>query len=266
MSPEQAAGDLDRVGPTSDIYSLGATLYSLLTGTSPFEGSDVGAVLRSVQKGDFPAPRTINAAIPPALESICLKAMANRPEDRYPSAKAIAEDIERWSADEPVSAHRDALPIRLGRWARKHRTTVAVAAGLLQTAVVVLAVAAVLLGQSPAPVEEQRRSPPWPATAPGDQQIPRRRPPRAGRPLDEPNRRQADRPRTARQDAQKSLDADNSLAARPGVESAVARPSAMPTGPSACGSSQRPISSGRRPASSRPQTCRPRSDWRSATP
>ena len=63
MSPEQAAGDLDRLGPRSDVYSLGATLYCLLTGRPPFQGSDLGAVLRAVQEGRFPRPREVDATI-----------------------------------------------------------------------------------------------------------------------------------------------------------------------------------------------------------
>ena len=106
MSPEQAAGDLDRLGPRSDVYSLGATLYSLLTGQPPFEGDDLGAVLRAVQEGAFPPPR-VDPSIDPALEAVCLKAMATSPEDRYATPRALAEDVERWSADEPVSAWRE---------------------------------------------------------------------------------------------------------------------------------------------------------------
>ena len=83
MSPEQAAGDLDRLGPRSDVYSLGATLYCLLTGKPPFEGDDVGAMLRAVQQGEFPPPRQLDPSIDQALEAVCLKAMALEPEDRY---------------------------------------------------------------------------------------------------------------------------------------------------------------------------------------
>src|SRR6202034_268279 len=81
MSPEQARGDLDALGPHSDVYSLGATLYFLLTGKAPFEGGDLGTVLRAVQEGDFPAPRQLDPSIDRALEAVCLKAMSRRPED-----------------------------------------------------------------------------------------------------------------------------------------------------------------------------------------
>src|SRR5262249_35545157 len=88
MSPEQATGELDRLGPTSDVYCLGATLYCLLTGKAPFEGDDVGALLRAVQKGDFPPPRSLDPRLDRALEAVCRKAMALKPQDRYPSARA----------------------------------------------------------------------------------------------------------------------------------------------------------------------------------
>ena len=156
MSPEQASGDLDRLGQRSDVYSLGATLYCLLTGKPPFEG-DVGEVLRKVGRGEFPRPRELDPSIDPALEAVCLAAMATRPENRYPSCRALADDVERWAADEPVSVYRAPAQVRLARWARKHRTGVAIGAALLQTAVVVLAVSTLLLGQSRARIDRERR-------------------------------------------------------------------------------------------------------------
>ena len=87
MSPEQAAGRLDQLGPPSDVYSLGATLYCLLTGKPPLDEADVGEVLRRAQRGEFPPPRQVDRGVPPALEAICLKAMALKPEDRYPSPR-----------------------------------------------------------------------------------------------------------------------------------------------------------------------------------
>jgi serine/threonine-protein kinase len=132
MSPEQAGGDLEHLGPRSDVYSLGATLYCLLTGRAPVEDNDVGAVLRAVQKGEFPPPRRLDPAIDPALEAICLRAMALRPEDRYPTPRALAEDIEHWLADEPVAAWREPWTRRARRWERRHRTAVmAAASGVL---------------------------------------------------------------------------------------------------------------------------------------
>jgi serine/threonine protein kinase len=104
MSPEQAAGRLDLLGPASDIYSLGATLYCLLTGQAPFRGADPAAILGCVQRGEFARPREIKRNIPGPLEAICLKAMALRPEDRYASAQALVDDLEHWAADESISA------------------------------------------------------------------------------------------------------------------------------------------------------------------
>jgi serine/threonine protein kinase len=101
MSPEQAAGELDRLSPRSDVYGLGATLYCLLAGRAPFEGNDLGAVLRGVQLGDYPAPRALDPRIDRALEAVCLKAMALQPADRYATPKAIADDVERWMDARP---------------------------------------------------------------------------------------------------------------------------------------------------------------------
>jgi formylglycine-generating enzyme required for sulfatase activity len=133
MSPEQAAGRLDQLGPASDVYSLGATLYCLLTGRPPFAEGAVGAVLARVQRGDCPRPRELDRRVHPALEAICRRAMALRPGDRYASPLALADDLERWLADEPVSAYREPAAARLARWGRRHRTLVAVAAFVLLT-------------------------------------------------------------------------------------------------------------------------------------
>ena len=136
MSPEQAEGALDRLGPRSDVYSLGATLYCLLTGRPPYTGDDAGAILRAVQRGEFRPPRAIDPTIDPALEAVCLKAMALEPEERYGSPRALAEEVEKWMADEPVSAWREPLARRALRWARRNRTAVASAAVALVAGVV----------------------------------------------------------------------------------------------------------------------------------
>src|SRR5262249_27875526 len=101
---------------------------------------DPGSVLRRVQRGEFRSPRALDPAIDRALEAVCLRAMATRPEDRYDSCKALAEDVERWMADEPVSAYSEPWALRLGRWARRHRPLVASTAALLLTATVALGV------------------------------------------------------------------------------------------------------------------------------
>jgi serine/threonine protein kinase len=143
MSPEQAAGRLDQLGPASDIYSLGATLYTLLTGKKSVDG-DLVEVLRKVERGEIVPPRQVNPSTPEPLEAICRKAMSLKPEDRYASALDLAQDVELWLSDEPVSAWREPARVRAGRWIRKHRTLVATALATLLVAVVgLLTVAAV---------------------------------------------------------------------------------------------------------------------------
>ncbi len=153
MSPEQAAGEIGGLGPASDIFSLGSTLYAVLVGHGPFREKTLQAVLDRVRAADFPDPREVNRAVPPPLSAICRKAMARLPRDRYPSAALLAADLERWLADEPVSAYREPAPARLARWARRHRTAVAASFALLVTAATALLISNVLVGRERAKAE-----------------------------------------------------------------------------------------------------------------
>ncbi|MBS0207487.1 MAG: serine/threonine protein kinase [Planctomycetes bacterium] len=137
MSPEQAQGRNDKLGPATDIYSLGAVLFTLLVGKSPFDGRDsVERMIEDVRRGHFKRPRELNRAVSTALEAIVLKAMAQAPEDRYTSAEALADDVEHWLADEPILALPESFWVRAGRKVRRHRG-VALATTMLLAAVAI---------------------------------------------------------------------------------------------------------------------------------
>jgi serine/threonine protein kinase/Flp pilus assembly protein TadD len=140
MSPEQAAGRLDQLGPASDVYSLGATLYVLLTGKPPVEGKNSADVLKRVREGDISRPREVAPEADRAVEAVCVKAMALKPADRYASPRALADDLERWLADKPVSAWPEPIVVRAKRWARQHQTLVTSSAASLFIALVALTV------------------------------------------------------------------------------------------------------------------------------
>jgi serine/threonine protein kinase len=133
MSPEQASGRIEEISPASDIFALGATLYAILTGFSPYYGSEA---LRRAKHAEFSPPRQVNPQTPRPLEASCLKAMAFKPEDRYATAKALADDVDKWLADEPVMAYRDSRRERAGRWIRRHRVLMTSAAATLVLALV----------------------------------------------------------------------------------------------------------------------------------
>jgi eukaryotic-like serine/threonine-protein kinase len=148
MSPEQACGDLDRIGPGSDVYAMGATLYCLLSGRPPFEGKDIALMLRKVQQGDFVRLRQLDPSIEKALEAICSKAMELKPENRYGTPRALADDIEHWLADEPVSAYPEQRFERLGRWFRQHRAWTYAAVAALMGITVAATIGVVVLDRA----------------------------------------------------------------------------------------------------------------------
>jgi serine/threonine-protein kinase len=157
MSPEQAAGRLSQMGPTSDIYSLGATLYVLLTGKKPFDGADAGEVLEKVKRGRFIPPSEAKPGTPRALDAICRKAMSAAPADRYKTAMSLADDVEHWLADEPVAAYPEPILARGARWVRRHRTTAVAAAVLLVSTVVALSISTLLIWREQQRTDQQRQ-------------------------------------------------------------------------------------------------------------
>jgi serine/threonine-protein kinase len=145
MSPEQASGRLDMLGPTSDVYSLGATLYTLLAGRAPFLDRETADILQKVRRGEVVPPREVRPDVPPALDAVCRKAMALEPTQRYASALELAAEIERWLADEPVLAWPERWTRRARRWVRRHRGLVSGAVAAWITLISLTAATAVLV-------------------------------------------------------------------------------------------------------------------------
>src|SRR5262249_2261814 len=138
MSPEQARGEVTDLGPATDIYSLGATLYTLLTGRSPIQGRSTAEVLENVRLGNWRPARQLQPDAPRPLAAIAGKAWALKGGDRYGTALELAADVERWLADEPVQAYREPWTTKASRWVKRHRPLVAGAAALLLAAVPLL--------------------------------------------------------------------------------------------------------------------------------
>ncbi|MCO8122001.1 serine/threonine protein kinase [Stieleria sp. TO1_6] len=131
MSPEQAAGRRDQLDHRTDIYSLGVTLYELLTLQPAIDGDGYREMLNKVALYDPPAPRSIDPQLPTELDTIVRKAIAKTPSERYSSAGALADDLQAWIDDKPIAAKPPSLLERLAKWRRRNSGLVAVASGLL---------------------------------------------------------------------------------------------------------------------------------------
>lgn len=136
MAPEQAAGNASDAGPSADIYSIGATLYCMLTGQPPFRSSSSVETLRKVIEQEPISVRQFNRLIPADLETICLRCLEKQPDKRYPTAASLAEDLGRYLAGEPIEARRPRLPERVLRWSRRHPLAASLVGVLMLLAII----------------------------------------------------------------------------------------------------------------------------------
>lgn len=131
MAPEQASGDTHAIGPTTDIYALGAILYELLTGVPPFTANSAFETVVAVMKSDVVAPRRLRPEIPADLETICLKCLQKEQSKRFGSAAELADDLRRFLAGETIRARPVGRMERLGRWCRRNPGLAGLSAAVL---------------------------------------------------------------------------------------------------------------------------------------
>ncbi len=137
MSPEQASGRSNQVGPASDIYSLGAIFYEALTGRPPFLGESKLETILQVLEGEPKPPRQIDKTIPVDLEIICLRCLEKNPQRRFPSASELERELERFNKGEAIESRQHGLMYKVKRWARRESALVARLGALAICAVIV---------------------------------------------------------------------------------------------------------------------------------
>jgi WD40 repeat protein len=131
LPPEQAAARWGKVSRRSDVYGLGALLYHLLTGRPPFQAATIAETLEQVFTAEPVAPRALNPSLPRDLETICLKCLEKEPAKRYPTAQALADELDRFLNGRPVRARPVGPAGRLGRWCRRNPRQAGLTAGLM---------------------------------------------------------------------------------------------------------------------------------------
>src|SRR6266480_4223759 len=137
MAPEQAVGNNAAVSSVTDVYGLGAVLYQLITGHPPFAGGTTYETIKLLLDTEPRSPRLLNPKIDRDLSTICLKCLEKDSQRRYPSALALAEDIERWLKHEPIQARRGGVFTRGRKWVRRNPTSALLVASLVTLAAVV---------------------------------------------------------------------------------------------------------------------------------
>ena len=131
MAPEQAVGNNAAVSSATDVYGLGAVIYQLLTGQPPFAGGATYETIKLLLDTEPKQPRLLNPKIDRDLSTICLKCLEKDPKRRYPSALALAEDLERWLKHEPILARHTGVFARGKKWVRRNPTSALLAASLI---------------------------------------------------------------------------------------------------------------------------------------
>jgi tetratricopeptide (TPR) repeat protein len=157
MAPEQTSGVRGAITTATDVYGLGALLYTLLCGRPPFQGDSVLETLEQVRTREPQPPSVSNPQISRDLQTICLKCLRKEASERYASAEELADDLERWLAGKPITARPPTMWERAAKWTRRHSAAVAASMGVLMVMVIGLAAALIVIARTRDVAREQRR-------------------------------------------------------------------------------------------------------------